>query len=113
MKTKIIRDFHIFSRMATGVACEKRFIITLAFVFYKQQCKNNEGSLAHQNERIRVRVGAKMIRIYFLLGTGISSSFICVPLSVMLFIAKRIVRCKTRVPNVMGTRVGDIPSKIY
>ena len=30
----------------------------------KQQRKNNKGSLAHQNKRIRVRVGAKIIYFF-------------------------------------------------
>ena len=79
-------------------------------MFYKQQCKNNEGSLAYQKKRIRVRVGAKMICIFLL---GISSSFMCTN-SFMFLFAKRIVRyqyCQTCVPMTLGTRVEDIPSK--
>ena len=105
MKTTISHDFHIFFRIATGVACEKRFLITLAFVcFTSSSARTIKVALP---TKIREFAYELAQRLYIF--TRYILSFICVPISVMFYLAKQILRCPTRVPNVMDTRVEDIP----
>ena len=103
--------FYIFSRMATRVACEKRFL-TLSFVCFTSSSARTMSSSARTMKVAlptkweRSRTSWRIDDIFLL---GISSYFICVAIAVMLFLAKPIVRCPTRVSILYNKWPSEIP----